>query len=107
MENIKFIMAGMLGFFLKFYDDLDELYLCKNQKVLELVKQFYSIIICYYIFIISTNIYDLLWVMFFWNFLPIIDWNSYIEFPPSFSLVIFIFCLGIYQIIYKSYYIKV
>jgi len=86
----KYFICAIIGFFLKLYDDLDELYFYKNKRVMECIKTFYTILNCYYLFIVSTNRYDILWILFFWGFLPLIDWYAFTGTPYFFSLVVLI-----------------
>jgi len=56
-----------------------------------------------YILIFSTNIYDLFWLMFCWDFLPIVDWKSYICNPFYCSIILLVFFLSIYKIVICKY----
>ena len=69
----SFFCLGMVG---KFYDDMTELYLIdckKHEKIIETLKTVWTLLIFYFIAHYADNKYDILWMMFVWTFLPLVD----------------------------------
>jgi hypothetical protein len=95
-----FVCFGMIG---KLYDDITELYLIENKRVIETIKTFWTILIFYFIAYYADNKYDIFFMMFVWTFLPLVDWNAYTEDPYFFSLVIAITTIGIITLIGRHY----
>ena len=93
--NYTYIYVALLGVILKIYDDVTDLYLLKNARVLECIKTLWTVLWFSCVFYISSNGYDVLWMLFFVNFLSLADWDAYTSDPYFFSLVFFnwIFCL--------------
>ena len=103
----KYIICALLGFFLKLFDDLDELFFYKNERVIECVKTTFIIVSCYYLFVAATNKYDILWLLFSCGFLPLIDWYAYTGVPFFFSLVILIPLICLLNIFLNCYTFKI
>jgi hypothetical protein len=80
-----------------------ELYLIKNERLIECVKTLWTILIFFFIFFIASNAYDILFFLFVWSFLPLIDWEAFTSDPYFFSLVVFITLFGIITIKVKEY----
>ena len=99
----KYFISAVIGFFLKLYDDLDELFFYKNERVMECIKTFYTIINCYYLLYLSNNKYDILWFLFFWGFLPLVDWYAFTGTPYFFSLVLLISLTCLCLIFFNGY----
>ena len=101
MNNyIIMVLFGAIG---KIYDDLVELYMIKNDRLIETIKTFWTILIFYFIFNVSSNGYDILFILFIWTFLPLVDWAAFTEDPYFFSLTLFITIIGITTIILKKF----
>jgi hypothetical protein len=96
----SFFFLGMFG---KFYDDLTELYLIKNEKLIETTKTCWTLLIFYFMIYYAKNKYDILWMMFVWTFLPLVDWIAFTEDPYLFSLVIFITAVGMLLLTSRNY----
>ena len=99
----SFFCLGMVG---KLYDDITELYLieCKNhEKIIETIKTGWTLLIFYFIAYYADNKYDILWMMFVWTFLPLVDWIAFTEDPYFFSLVVSITVVGMMTLICKNY----
>ena len=94
------VVLGAIG---KIYDDFIELYMIKNDRLIETIKTFWTILIFYFIFNVASNGYDILFILFVWTFLPLVDWNAYTEDPYFFSLTVFITLFGIITIIIKKF----
>jgi hypothetical protein len=92
----------LIGFTLKMYDDLDELYLCKDKRIMECVKTLHTVLIFYFLFKVATNKYDYLWLLFFWLLLPLVDWYAYSD-PYYVSLVLFIPLITLILILANKY----
>lgn len=99
----KYFICMVLGFILKMYDDLDELFFYKNEIIMECIKTLYTIITCYYILCISNNKYDILWVLFFCGFLSLVDWYAFTGTPYFFSLVVLVSLMCLCSIFLNSY----
>lgn len=99
----SFFCLGMVG---KFYDDITELYLVdckKHEKIIETIKTVWTLLIFYFIAYYADNKYDILWMMFVWTFLPLVDWIAFTEDPYLFSLVVSITVVGMMTLICKNY----
>ena len=91
------------GCLIKLYDDLHELFFYKNKKVMECIKITIIFIYGYYLFVLQSNIYDILWVLYSWAFIPIVfDWKAYMAESYFFGSTICISLLCFF-IIFKSY----
>lgn len=99
----KYFICMVMGFILKLYDDLDELFFYKNERVMECIKTLYTILTTYYILGISYNNYDILWVLYFWGFLPLFDWYAFTGTPYFFSLVVLVSLMCLCSIFFNSY----
>jgi hypothetical protein len=99
MNNYYFV--AILGIFLKLYDDLDELFFFSNQRIMECIKTIFIIISCYFLFT-TSNKYSILWYLFFWGFLPLVDWYAFTSSPYFFSLVLLMSSLCIFQIFFNG-----
>ena len=96
----SFFFLGMIG---KLYDDLTELYLVDNQRLIETIKTAWTLLIFYFIAYYSDNKYDILWILFVWTFLPLVDWVAYTEDPYFFSLTLSITAVGISTLVSRNY----
>ena len=96
----SFFLIGGIG---KIYDDLDELYLVKNERIMETIKTGWTLIIFYYMYTYSKNKYDIFWILFVWTFLPLGDWGAYTQDPYFFSLVVSITGVGISILFSRNY----
>lgn len=96
----SFFFIGMAG---KLYDDLTELYLVENKKLNETIKTVWTLLIFYFISYYADNKYDILWMLFVWTFLPLVDWIAFTEDPYFFSLVLSISAVGILTLISRNY----
>jgi len=96
----SFFFLGMIG---KLYDDLTELYLVENKRLIETIKTVWTLLIFYFITQYADNKYDILWILFIWTFLPLVDWAAFTKDPYLFSLVIAITIVGISTLILKDY----
>ena len=104
----KYLICVLMGVLLKIYDDLDELFFYKNKKVMECIKVIFIILNCYYLFVIQSNIYDILWILYFWAFVPIFfDWNGFMETSYFFGFTICISLLCLFIIYINSYTISI
>ena len=99
----NYIIMVMLWAIGKIYDDVVELYMIKNERLIETIKTFWNILIFYFIFNVASNGYDILFILFVWTFLPLVDWDAFTEHPYFFSLTIFITLFGITTIIIKQF----
>jgi len=95
-----FFFIGMIG---KFYDDITELYLVKNERLIETIKTVWTLLIFYFMAFFTDNKYDIFWMMFVWTFLPLIDWVAFTEDPYFFSLCISISIVGLSILILRNY----
>lgn len=95
-----FFFLGMVG---KLYDDLTELYLVENKRIIETIKTVWTLLIFYYIIYYTDNKYDILWILFIWTFLPLVDWIAFTEDPYFFSLVVSITTVGISTLVARNY----
>ena len=102
-EINKYIYCFFIGVIGKIYDDLIDLYLIKNERLLECIKTLWTILIFFFIFFLSSNGYDILFILFGWTFLPLVDWSAYADDPYFFSLMIFINIFGLITIKLKQY----
>jgi len=103
----KYVICAMMGALIKIYDDLHELFFYKNKKVMELIKITIIFIYGYYLFVLQSNIYDILWVLYSWAFIPIVfDWKAYMAESYFFGSTICISLLC-FLIIFKSYTISI
>ena len=102
-EINKYIYCFFIGVIGKIYDDLIDLYLIKNERLLECIKTLWTILIFFFIFFLSSNGYDILFILFGWTFLPLVDWSAYADDPYFFSLMIFITIFGLITIKLKQY----
>jgi len=101
MEKYAYVfIIGIIG---KLYDDLTELYLVKNPRILETIKTVWSLIIFYFMSKLASNAYDITWMLFVWTFLPLIDWYAFTDDPYFFSLVLSISVVGTALIFYNKY----
>jgi len=104
----KYCICIIMGSLIKLYDDLDELFFYKNKKIIECVKIVTLIVYCYYLFVIQSNIYDILWILYFWAFVPIFyDWNAFMIEPYFFGFTICISLLCLFIIYINSYTISI
>ena len=103
----KYVICAMLGALIKIYDDLYDLFFYKNKKVMELIKIITIFIYGYYLFVLQSNIYDILWLLYIWAFIPIVfDWKAYMAESYFFGSTICISLLCFF-IIFKSYTISI
>lgn len=93
-------LIGVIG---KVYDDMNDLYFIKNERLIECIKTIWTTLIFFFIFFISSNGYDILLFLFSWSFLPLIDWEAYASDPYFFSLVVFITIFSSITIKVKEY----
>lgn len=100
LEYICIAVIGILG---KIYDDCVDLYSIKNERLLECVKTLFTVLTFLFMFCMSTNGYDILFMLFVWTFLPLVDWECFTSDPYWFSLVVFITIFGIVAIYVKKY----
>lgn len=96
----SFFVLGMVG---KLYDDTTELYLMKNKRIIETMKTIWTLLIFYFIAYYVDNKYDILFMLFIWTFLPLVDWDAFTEDPYLFSLVLSISTIGILTLITRNY----
>ena len=96
--SYNYVYVFLLGTIGKVYDDMVDLYFIKNERIKECVKTLWTISIFYFIFVISTNGYDILLMLFIWTFLPLFDWNAFTGDPYFFSLLVFINIVGFIKI---------
>lgn len=95
IEMNTYLYLFLIGFIGKIYDDLQELYLVKHPRLLETIKTFWTIMIFYFMFTLATNAYDILFMLFVWTFLPLVDWYAFTDDPYLFSLTVSISLVGI------------
>lgn len=96
----SFFCIGMVG---KLYDDMIELYLVENKRIIETIKTIWTLLIFYFIAYYADNKYDILFMLFLWTFLPLVDWDAFTEDPYFFSLVLSISTIGILTLITRNY----
>lgn len=96
----SFFLIGGIG---KIYDDLDELYLVKNERIMETIKTGWTLIIFYFMYTYSKNKYDIFWMLFVWTFLPLVDWVAFTQDPYFLSLVLSITGVGISILFSRNY----
>jgi hypothetical protein len=87
----------------KLYDDMTELYLVENKRIIETIKIIWTLLLFYFIAYYADNKYDILFMLFLWTFLPLVDWDAFTEDPYFFSLVLSISTIGILTLISKNY----
>ena len=103
----KYIYVFFIGFIGKIYDDITELYLIKNDRLIECIKTFWTGMICYYLFNIASNPYDILWILFIWSFLPLVDWDAFTLDIYMNSLVYNITFIGIILLIVRKQIVNI
>lgn len=99
----KYSYCFIMGFILKLYDDIVELYLVDNKRIIETIKTVFTILTFYFIVYYADNKYDILWLVFFGSFLPIVDWVAYTEDPYFFSMTLLFPPIAIATMISKNY----
>ena len=50
---VKYAFLLLLGFIVKLYDDLDELYLIKNGRLVECAKSFFTALTCFFLWLFA------------------------------------------------------
>jgi hypothetical protein len=82
----KMGIMGLWGFFMKLYDDLDELYLCKNQRILAVLQTIQTLLLCFWCFVVANTKFDILVTVFFLGTF-LLDWESFASDAYFFSII--------------------
>lgn len=95
----KYIFWFLFGFILKLYDDLDDLYLFKHERIMACLRTLLVIWTCYWIFVLSESKYDLMLSMLMISFF-LFDWEAYTLDPFFFSssMIFPVIILGLFVI---------
>jgi hypothetical protein len=73
-----------VGFMVKLYDDLDELYCCTSKRIMACIQTASIIMFSYWIFIMAENKYDLLLIIMVITGM-LLDYDAYMRDPFFFS----------------------
>ena len=105
MEYIYVIaLVWLCGFILKLYDDLDELYLIKNGRLVECAKSFFTALTCFFLFAVANNKYDILLVVYYLS-LSTVDWYAYAN-AYFFSILMIFAPICLFLVIKNKYSFK-
>ncbi len=104
MEGYTLFHTFLMGAVFKIYDDLTELYLIKNQRLLEGVKVTLTTLILLYMGFLIQNQYDLHWLIFMWIALPLADWDALTADPYFSSIILLAATLSGVLFVTKEYY---
>ena len=72
----KMVVLGMWGFFVKMYDDLDDLYLFNNQRIMMVLQTLQTIIMSYWLFVVASTKFDH-WIVIVFLGIFVLDWEAY------------------------------
>jgi hypothetical protein len=98
MEEVwKLVYIWILGFVIKFYDDLEDLFESKNERLVETVKTLMMVMTCYYLLILAETQYELYWVLYVVS-LCLVDWHAYVgsSYFLSANIVVVIICIYVF-----------
>jgi hypothetical protein len=98
-------LVWLCGFILKFYDDLDELYLIKEGRWLEIAKSFFTALTCFFLFVVANNKYDILLVIYYLS-LCTLDWYAYAN-AYFFSILVVFAPLCLFLVCKNRYSFKI
>lgn len=91
-EIYKYITVFLFGSILKAYDDLNDLYMMKNPRLLACTQTTLIVILCYWLFVIAQTKYEI--VMFAICFMgSLFDWEAFTSDPFFFASNIMFFVL--------------
>lgn len=83
-EIYKYITVLLFGSILKAYDDLNDLYMMKNSRLLACTQTTLIVILCYWLFVIAQTKYEI--VMFAICFMgSLFDWEAFTSDPFFFA----------------------
>lgn len=89
-ETFKYGWMFFIGFMLKLYDDLDELYMIKNPRLMSCLQTSFTIMMCYWLFVIASTKYEI--VMFTICYMgTLYDWEAFTSDPFVFSTFLIVF----------------
>ena len=98
-------LVWLCGFILKFYDDLDELYLIKEGRWLEIAKSSFTALTCFFLFVVANNKYDILLVIYYLS-LCTLDWYAYAN-AYFFSILVVFAPLCLFLVFKNRYSFKI
>ena len=103
MEEVyKLIYIWVLGFVIKFYDDLEDLFISKNERLVETTKTLMMALTCYYLFVMAETQYEIYWISYIVS-LCFMDWYAYAGSDYFFSANVVVICMCVYLFISKGY----
>jgi len=100
---------AIYGFVMKLYDDLDELYMITNKRLLVCLQTLQTFILAYWLFVVADTKYDFVIIIILFG-LSLFDWEAYMGdfyfFSITISSIIISFCMlffrgfsfGIYEL---------
>ena len=101
-EIYKYITVLLFGSILKEYDDLNDLYMMKNPRLLACIQTTLIVILCYWLFVIAQTKYEI--VMFAICFMgSLFDWDAFTSDPFFFASNIMFFALIMLLLYNRSY----
>lgn len=103
--NTKLLGMAIYGILVKIYDDLDELYMIKNQRILSCLRTLQVIVLFYWVCVLATNKYDILiilWLLLICTF----DWEAFSTDPFFFSIIAVFVPLCMITFLYHDYYVR-
>ena len=83
----KIVIMAIYGFVMKLYDDLDELYLISNQRILVCLQTLQTFILAYWLFVVADKKYDFVIIIILFG-LSLFDWEAYMDDFYFFSITI-------------------
>lgn len=104
-HQLKLIGMAVYAITVKIYDDLDELYMIKNQRVLACLRTLQVIILFYWICVLATTKYDIL-VILWLLLICTIDWEAFSTDPFFFSVIAVFVPLCMIVFLYHDYYLR-
>ena len=97
----KIAIMAIYGFVMKLYDDLDELYLISNQRILVCLQTLQTFILAYWLFVVASTKYDYMIIIILFG-LSLFDWEAYMDDFYFFSITISSILISFIMLFFKG-----
>lgn len=101
-ESFKCAWMYLIGFVLKLYDDLDDLYMIKNERLMYCLQTILTIMLCYWLFVAAETKYELQ-IILVGTLSALFDWKEWTRDPYFFSITIVMTVACVYQLMRNIY----
>jgi hypothetical protein len=101
-ETFKCGWMYLIGFVLKLYDDLDDLYMIKNERFMSCLQTLLTLLLCYWLFVLAKNKYEVQ-IILAGTLSALFDWKEWTSDPYFFSVTVVMTVVAVAQLIHTIY----